>query len=128
MAMPDPKRILIIDDNAAIRMILTDMLETLGHKVVAEAADSVAALKAYSEQKPDIVTLDLSLSAVGGADGLSVLKSLRLADAKARVIVISGNAQEKVRTLVEQAGACAFVGKPIKEDDLNAALAKATQV
>ncbi|MEK7388496.1 MAG: response regulator [Elusimicrobiota bacterium] len=125
--MPTPKRILIIDDNAAIRMILTDMLETLGHQVVAEAADGAEALKHYTTQKPDIVTLDLSLSAVGGADGLSVLKSLRQSDAKARVIVISGNSQDKVRTLVDQAGACAFVSKPIKEDDLVQAIAKAAQ-
>ncbi len=125
--MADPQRILIVDDNAAIRMILTDMLETMGHKVIGEAADRDAALKIYAEHKPDIVTLDLSLSAVGGADGLAVLKALRMADAKAKVIVISGNAQEKVRVMVEQAGACCFVGKPIKEEDLNTALAKAAQ-
>jgi|CXWL01.1.fsa_nt_gi two-component system chemotaxis response regulator CheY len=125
--MADPMRILIIDDNAAIRMILTDMLETMGHKVIGEAADRDAALKIYAEHKPDIVTLDLSLSAVGGADGLAVLKALRTVDDKAKIIVISGNAQEKVRVMVEQAGACCFVGKPIKEEDLTTALAKAAQ-
>lgn len=80
-------RVLIVDDNAAIRMILSDMLADLGHQVVGEADDLDAALKAYAEHKPDLVTLDLSLSAIGGA---------------------------------------AFVGKPIKEEELTAALAKAS--
>lgn len=118
-------RVLVVDDNAAIRMILTDMLADLGHQVIGEAEDLDAALKAYAEHKPDVVTLDLSLSAVGGADGLAVLRALREKDARARVIVISGNAQNKVRAEVEKAGAAAFVGKPIKEEDLAAAVAKA---
>ena len=125
--MENSRRILIVDDNAAIRLILTGMLEELGHTVVGEAVDKDTALKAYSEHKPDVVTLDLSLSAVGGADGIAVLKALRLADAKARVVVISGNSQVKVRELVDQAGACGFVAKPIKEADLSAAIAKAVQ-
>ena len=125
--METPRRILVVDDSAPLRLILTDMLEGLGHQVVGEAADLDAALKAYSEQKPDLVTLDLSLSAIGGADGIAVLKALRQADAKARVIVISGNAQAKVRELVERAGACAFVGKPLKETELAEAVSKAAR-
>jgi two-component system chemotaxis response regulator CheY len=116
---------LIIDDNEAVRMILTDMLSDLGHKVVGEAEDLDAALKAYVRHKPDVVTLDLSLSAIGGPDGISVLKSLRQLDGAAKVIVISGNSQKKIAELIEREGAAAFVPKPIKEEDLAAAIAKA---
>lgn len=121
------QRILIVDDNAAIRLILSGMLEELGHQVVGEAADGEAALKAYSELKPDLVTLDLSLSSSGGADGGSVLDSLIKTDAKARVIVISGNAQAKLREQLAKAGARGFVGKPIQEQELSAAITEAAK-
>ena len=122
-----PLRILIIDDNAAIRMILSDLLVDLGHQVVGEAEDLKAALAAYEKHKPDLVTLDLSLSAIGGSDGLSVLKALRQRDAGAKVIVVSGNSQKKVYEMLAKEGAAAFVAKPIKENELTAAIAQATR-
>lgn len=121
-------RILVIDDNEAIRMILADMLIALGHQVVAEADSAEAAQKAYAEHKPDLVTLDLSLSVSSGGDGLSVLKTLQKTDAKVRVIIISGNSQNKVKAAVEAAGAAAFVSKPIDEAELAAAVAKAERL
>jgi two-component system chemotaxis response regulator CheY len=123
--MSAPLRVLIVDDNEAIRMILTDMLTVLGHQVVAEAGCAEDAQKAYTQHKPDLVTLDLSLSVVGGGDGLTVLKAILGIDSRAKVIIVSGNAQKKVVTAVEAAGASAFVAKPIGEADLAAAVAKA---
>ncbi len=123
--MADPKRILIVDDNAAVRLILSGLLEELGHQVVGEAADADAALKAYAELKPDLVTLDLSLSPSGDGDGSTVLAALRKADANARVIVISGNSQAKLRERLTAAGAKGFVAKPIQDQELAAAIAGA---
>lgn len=114
--------VLIIDDNAAVRLILSGMLEELGHQVIGEAADADAALKAYQALKPELVTLDLSLSATGGADGTSVLDALIKADKAARVVVISGNAQAKLREKLAAAGAKGFVAKPIQEEELKTAI------
>lgn len=125
--MADPKRILIVDDNAAVRLILSGMLEELGHKVVGEAADADAALAAYKELKPDLVTLDLSLSSSGGADGTTVLDALRKTDPGARVVVISGNAQAKLREQLAKAGAKGFVAKPIQEQELSAVITEAVK-
>jgi len=123
--MGAPLRVLIIDDNEAVRMILTDMLTGMGHQVVAEADCAEDAQKAYLRHKPDLVTLDLSLSAVGGGDGLTVLKAIQGIDSRAKVIVVSGNAQNKVKAAIEAAGASAFVAKPIGEAEFAAAVAKA---
>lgn len=123
--MSAPLRVLIIDDNEAIRMVLTDMLAALGHQVVAEAESAEDAQKAYARHKPDLVTLDLSLSVVGGGDGLTVLKAIQGIDSRAKVIIVSGNAQNKVKAAVEAAGASAFVAKPIGEAEFAAAVAKA---
>lgn len=116
------QKVLIIDDNAAVRLILSSMLEELGHQVIGEAADADAALKAYQALKPELVTLDLSLSATGGADGSSVLDALIKNDKNARVIVISGNAQAKLRERLAAAGAKGFVAKPIQEEELKSAI------
>ncbi len=109
-------------------MILTDMLLDLGHQVVGEAEDAEAALVAYGKLRPDLVTLDLSLSAVGGADGLSVLRALRKSDPTARVIVISGNYQKKIVEQVEKDGGAAVVPKPIKQEALIEAISWATRL
>jgi two-component system, chemotaxis family, chemotaxis protein CheY len=127
MATGASLRVLVIDDNEAVRMILTDLLADLGHTVVGEAEDLKAALDAYDQHKPDLVTLDLSLSAIGGGDGLSVLKAIRQKDAGAKVIIISGNSQKKVYEQLEKEGAAAFCPKPIKEKDLTAAIEWATR-
>jgi two-component system chemotaxis response regulator CheY len=120
-------RFLVIDDNEAVRMIITDLLTDLGHEVVGEAEDMNAAVEAFEKHKPDIVTLDLSLSAIGGGDGRSVLKALRQKDAAAKVIIISGNSQKKVYEQLEKEGAAAFCPKPIKEKELTEAIAWATR-
>lgn len=117
-------RVLIVDDSPPMRFILRGYLEEAGHAVVGEAEDQASALAAYAQHKPDVVTLDLSL--VKG-DGLSVLKALRAADAKARVLVVSANSQKKVVETVMASGAAGFLGKPIEPDALAAALARATQ-
>ena len=122
--MKQPLRALIIDDSIAMRMVLRDMLEGAGQQVAAEAENQEEALKAYAEHKPDVVTLDLSL--VQG-DGLSVLKAILQLDAKAKVVVISGNSQKKVIDMLLAAGASGFLPKPFKIDELIAAVERATQ-
>lgn len=114
-------RILIIDDNPAIRMILREFIEASGHQVVGEAESLDSAVKAYTEHKPDVVTLDLSLS---DGDGLSVLKAIRKLDAKAKVLVISANTQKKVIETVYAAGASCFLSKPIDFAALLAAMVR----
>ncbi len=122
--MKQPLRTLIVDDNIAMRMVIRDMLESAGHQVVAEAENQDQAVKAYTEHKPDVMTLDLSL--VQG-DGLSVLKAVRQLDGNAKVIVISGNSQSKVIEMIKAAGAAGFLAKPFKINELIAAVEQAAQ-
>ena len=69
-----PYKVLIIDDSPVLRIMLSEMLKTLGHTVVAEADSAASGLKAYKEMKPDLVTLDISLP---DENGLQVLEKLR---------------------------------------------------
>ncbi|OGS27589.1 MAG: hypothetical protein A3J70_06185 [Elusimicrobia bacterium RIFCSPHIGHO2_02_FULL_61_10] len=114
-------RILIIDDNAIARAMIREMVEPHGYEVAAEAAEIKGALAAYTEHKPDLVTLDLSL--IGG-NGLSVLQAIRLLDQHAKVIVVSGNSQKKIKDLVIASGAAAFLNKPFTPKELLAVISQ----
>ena len=70
-----------------------------------------------------MVTLDLSLA---DGDGLTVLKALRKLDAQAKVLVISGNAQQKVLESISEAGASGILSKPIDFEGLMAAIVRAS--
>ena len=103
-----------------MRSILRDAFELCGHRIVGETETMNDTLNAYAQHKPDIVTLDLSLTE---CDGLSVLKALRQLDGRANVLVISANEQKKVQEVVLAAGAMGFLPKPFKISDLMAAAA-----
>lgn len=112
--------VLVIDDNVIARFLMAEMLESVGHKMVAQAENLAQALKAYQEHKPDLVTLDLSLN---DENGIELLKALRQADKAAKVLIVTSNAQKKIHDEVMAAGACGFLGKPFDRKDLTAALA-----
>jgi two-component system chemotaxis response regulator CheY len=107
-------KILLVDDSGLARRGMRAMLEPAGFLVV-EAEDGMAALERYFLEKPDIVMLDLVMK---GMYGLDVLAKLRELDPKARVIVVSADVQDSSQRLVDEAGASAFLNKPVQRDHL----------
>ena len=59
---PETKRILVVEDELMIRMLLEDMLAELGYTIVAEAADIEAALEAANNADFDLAILDVNLN------------------------------------------------------------------
>jgi two-component system, chemotaxis family, chemotaxis protein CheY len=116
-------KILIVDDSSMSRRTLRKILEPAGHQVE-EAADGIAALEHYYLDRPDLVLLDLTMT---GMYGIDVLKRLREMDVKARVIVASADIQSSTRTLVEEAGASAFIYKPFTVDQVLSAVSRALE-
>ncbi|HEX4048570.1 MAG TPA: response regulator, partial [Elusimicrobiota bacterium] len=86
-------KVLVVDDSAIARTMIGDFLQMSGHEVAGEAETMAQALAAYAAKRPDLVTLDLSM---GEDDGFAVLKALKQADAKARVLIVSANTQQDV--------------------------------
>jgi two-component system, chemotaxis family, chemotaxis protein CheY len=111
-------RILVVDDSGLARRGTRRVLEGAGYSV-AEAEDGMVALERYFVEKPDLVVLDLVMK---GMYGLEVLTKLRELDPDARVIVLSADIQTSSRQLVNDAGAAAFLNKPVGPDDLLAAV------
>jgi two-component system chemotaxis response regulator CheY len=110
--------ILVVDDSGMARRGNRRILEGAGYSVV-EAEDGMSALEKYFLDKPDLVLLDLVMK---GMYGIDVLTKLRALDAAARVIVLSADIQTSSREMVNDAGAAAFLNKPVAAEELIAAV------
>jgi DNA-binding NtrC family response regulator len=108
------QRILLIDDDELILMMMRNALENEGYQVFS-TADGPQGITIYKEHEPDLVLLDIGLPSMSGLD---VLKELRSFDSKARVIIISGyGASESVSSAIRY-GAWDFVEKSIPLQEL----------
>jgi CheY-like chemotaxis protein len=113
---PTRAKILIVDDEAAIREYEATLLGELGHEVLA-AADGVEALRLAREKQPDLALLDIMMPELSG---IEVCRQLR-ADPRTRDIrVIVVSAVDAKRALEESiiAGADDFLAKPINALEL----------
>jgi two-component system chemotaxis response regulator CheB len=126
MASPTSLRIVVADDSAFMRRLLTDALQRSGFEVVAAVEDGDHALKACRELKPDVLTLDLAMP---GLDGLGVLRGLREEASPIAVVVVSAfspaHGARAVDALSE--GAVDLVAKPAAGEALHSFLAELSE-
>ena len=115
-----PIRLILVDDHTVLRAGLANVLNfDAGLRVVAEADDGEAALKAWRTHPADVMLLDLSMP---GIDGIETLLRLRREFPQARVLMLtSSEAPEDVRHALA-AGACGYVTKTVRRAELVAAI------
>lgn len=102
-------RILLVDDHAVVREGYRRLIEKhRGMKVVAEAADGVAAYQLYKQHQPDVVVLDLSMP---GKGGIEVIRQLRQRDEGARILVFTMHQNGAYALQAFQAGARGYITK-----------------
>jgi len=116
------KKILIVDDAAFMRMMIKDILMKNGFEVVGEAADGHQAVEKYSELRPDLVTMDITMPEM---DGIAALKAIKSIDSNALVIMCSAMGQQAMVIDAIQAGANDFIVKPFQADRVLEAIQKA---
>ena len=104
--------VLIVDDLTFIKMVLKDLVEKAGFRVVGEASDGEEALKLYDEKRPDVVLLDITMPKM---DGLTALKKILEMDPQAKVIMCSALGQQRLILQAIQLGAKDFIVKPFEE-------------
>jgi two-component system chemotaxis response regulator CheY len=124
MLLLSKKRILIVDDAAFMRMMIRDILTKNNFEVVGEAANGDEAVIKFSELKPDLVTLDITMP---GMDGVSVLKKIREQDPMARVVMCSAMGQQAMVVEAIQNGAKDFINKPFHPHKVVETLRRALQ-
>jgi len=108
--------ILIIDDEADIRDLVSGILEDDGHQVRA-ARDSDEALDAFRRRKPSLVVLDVWLQG-SRIDGLELLAMFKEIDPDMPVVVISGHGTIETAVTAIRNGAYDFIEKPFTADRL----------
>ena len=113
--MTEMAQILLVDDSAYFRMKLREILEEGGHSIVGEAGDGFKAQVLYTQFKPDLVTMDISMPTVGGIEGV---KKILQMDSKAKIIMVSALGQRDFVLEALKLGAKHFVVKPIEKDKL----------
>lgn len=107
-------RVLIIEDDAAIRRGICDALRFAGY-TVQEAADGRAGLDAALAQDPDLILLDILMPRM---DGFTVLQELRKAKTTVPVIVLTAKGEEQDRVRGLRIGADDYVVKPFSVTEL----------
>ena len=115
-------RILVVDDAAFMRKMVSDALTKGGHEVVGEAGNGLEAVAQYQSLKPEVTTLDITMPE---KDGLAALKEIIALDPAARVIMCSALGQESKVLESIKAGARDFVVKPFQADRVIEAVGKA---
>jgi two-component system chemotaxis response regulator CheY len=115
-------RVLVVDDAAFMRKMVSDALAKGGHEVVGEAGNGVEAIAQYQALKPDVVTLDITMPE---KDGLAALGEIVAADPSAKVVMCSALGQESKVLEAIKLGAKDFVVKPFQPTRVIEAVGKA---
>ena len=114
-------RVLIVDDAAFMRMMIKDILEKNGYDVVAEANNGIKAVEMYKRERPDVVTMDITMPDM---DGIEAVKAIREFDPAAKIIMCSAMGQQSMVMDAIRAGAKDFVVKPFQPDRVLEAIGK----
>jgi DNA-binding NarL/FixJ family response regulator len=121
--MPEPIRVLIVDDHAVVREGLRNFLELQdGITVVGEAVDGRAALERAGELSPDVILMDLVMP---GLDGIGAMRALRERGDRARVIVLTSFLDDDRLMPALQAGAAGYLLKDVEPPELARAVRQA---
>ena len=117
--------ILIVDDEADIRMLTAGILEDEGYQT-REASNSVGALDAVEARQPGLVLLDIWLEG-SPSDGMEVLAQIRESHPAVPVVMISGHGNIETAVSAINIGASDFIEKPFTADRLILVVTRAVE-
>ncbi len=101
-------RLVLVDDDHALRLALHELLEDAGYDVVGEAGNGAEGLDVISEVRPDVVLLDLRMPGMGGVE---VARELAQRSPDVRVIMFSAYADLGLQSLLSDLGVSAYLIK-----------------
>ncbi len=108
------RRVLVVDDDAAIRQVMAEVLRDEGY-VVMEASDGEIALEFARHDPPDMILMDLRMPKL---DGVSAIRALKSDPTTALIPIIAMSAGNVLRAEAEQLPVAAVISKPFELDAL----------
>lgn len=109
------KKILVVDDEEILRMLICDTLEDTGYDMD-EAEDGIEALKKISQQTYDLIILDYMMP---NLSGIEVIEELPMeVTQKTPILMLTAKAQESDRQIALEKGANYFMSKPFSPIEL----------
>lgn len=113
-------KILIVDDQYGIRILLNEVFHKEGYKTF-QAANGFQALEIAQDHSPDLVLLDMKIP---GMDGIEILKRLKANDPDIRVIIMTAYGELDMIQEAKKLGALTHFAKPFDIDELREAVRK----
>ncbi|MDQ0339386.1 two-component system response regulator (stage 0 sporulation protein F) [Caldalkalibacillus uzonensis] len=107
-------KILIVDDQYGIRILLSEVLQSQGY-ITFKASNGKQAIEIAKKERPDLVILDMKIP---GMDGLDILKHLKAFDSSIQVIMMTAYGELDMIKEAMQLGALAHFSKPFDIDEL----------
>jgi two-component system, response regulator PdtaR len=114
MTGPEPRRVVIAEDEALIRMDLAEMLAEEGYAVVGQAADGARAVELAEQERPDLVILDVKMPVLDGIAAAGQIARARIAP----VVILTAFSQRELVERARDAGAMAYLVKPFTRSEL----------
>ncbi len=108
------KKILVVDDSMMMRERIKEIVTKCGEFTITEAGDGEQAIALYKENKPNLVTLDISMP---GKNGIEALTEIMQIDTNANIVIISAVAQKQLIIQAISIGAKDFINKPFNEEE-----------
>ncbi|WP_029933475.1 response regulator [Thiomicrospira pelophila] len=106
--------ILLVDDEPAIIKMLKWRLETTGYKVIS-AISGIEALKVIQQTPVDFVITDVRMPSM---DGFTLITKIKTILSNIPCLIMSGHGDIDMNSQAQQVGACGYIHKPIKFDEL----------
>ena len=117
--------VLIVDDAVFMRMKLKNILEENGYKVVGEAENGVEAIEKFKSDKPDIITMDITMPEM---DGVKALREIKQINSEVVAVMCSAMGQQSMVMDAIQAGAIDFIVKPFDTERVLQSMEKASKL
>jgi len=108
------KKILIVDDQFGIRILLNEIFQKAGYKTF-QAANGAQALAVVSKERPELVILDMKIP---GMDGLEILKRIKKDYEDTKVIIMTAYGELDMIQEAMDVGAVTYFSKPFDIDEL----------
>lgn len=109
-----PNKLLIVDDQYGIRLLLHEIFKKEGYEVY-QAANGFQAIDIVTNDRPDLVVLDMKIP---GMDGIEILKRIKEIDQDIKVILMTAYGELDIIEEAKKLGALRYFAKPFDIDEI----------